>query len=193
VAPVTTTLPSRLNEKQQYTQPSPSHEVLPPVYPGNATQPALATTPYLCVASATYDYRGTDAGDLTLQPQDRIHVTEYVNQDWWRGQNQRTGATGIFPANYVQVTDKEQSAGGFNSNGNMPMDVAQGQGGPANGPPSKFQEHGKKFGKKLGNAAIFGAVSYIELHITSRSNYCRVRLSVQTSSMPYFRDAFRSQ
>lgn len=43
-----------------------------------------------------------------------------------------------------------------------PMAVAQGNGSPApapapSGTPSKFEEGGKKFGKKLGNAAIFGA------------------------------------
>ena len=33
---------------------------------------------------------------------------------------------------------------------------AQGGSGPS-ATPSKFEENGKKFGKKLGNAAIFGA------------------------------------
>ena len=39
----------------------------------------------------------------------------------------------------------------------MPLDVSQGGNGER---PSKFEEGGKKFGKKLGNAAIFGAVGY---------------------------------
>ncbi|KAL7621271.1 protein that induces appearance of [PIN+] prion when overproduced [Parahypoxylon ruwenzoriense] len=38
-----------------------------------------------------------------------------------------------------------------------PMAVAQQGGGGPGGSPGKFEEQGKKFGKKLGNAAIFGA------------------------------------
>lgn len=46
--------------------------------------------------------------------------------------------------------------------GNMPVEVAHGGGQNGavqgqNGEPSKFETQGKKFGKKLGNAAIFGA------------------------------------
>jgi hypothetical protein len=40
--------------------------------------------------------------------------------------------------------------------GNMPLDVAQGAQAPPQ-EPSKVEQNGKKFGKKLGNAAIFGA------------------------------------
>lgn len=39
--------------------------------------------------------------------------------------------------------------------GNMPLAIAQSSTGGR--PPSKLEEHGKKFGKKMGNAAIFGA------------------------------------
>lgn len=76
-----------------------------------------------------------------------------MNADWWKGRNERTGLEGIFPRNYVKVEDVKQPS----NYGNMPMDVAQGQPGQADGQPSKGQEMGKKFGKKLGNAAIFGA------------------------------------
>ena len=105
-------------------------------------------------------------------------VHEYMNQDWWMGQNQRTGQEGIFPRNYVFVEHEQktpvpqygypqqkQYAGGppqqqnpYNSHV-PPMAVAEG-GQPSdehNGDPSKAQQYGKKFGKKLGNAAIFGA------------------------------------
>jgi hypothetical protein len=94
-------------------------------------------------------------------------VLEYMNKDWWRGRNERTGQEGIFPMAYVRV---EKSGPGASSGppsppqqpnsgyGNMPLDVSQaGSGGER---PSKFEENGKKFGKKLGNAAIFGAVGH---------------------------------
>ena len=56
-----------------------------------------------------------------------------------------------------QPTPAQQSMG----YGNMPMALTQ-QGSSSeqqqsNGQPSKGQEMGKKFGKKLGNAAVFGA------------------------------------
>ena len=42
--------------------------------------------------------------------------------------------------------------------GNMPLTLApNGPSSDPQRPPSKFEEQGKKFGKKMGNAAIFGA------------------------------------
>ncbi|KAF2238182.1 SH3-domain-containing protein [Viridothelium virens] len=155
------------NEKQGQTNgyqspPGPP----PPAY--NSPAPSA-----LCSASALYAYQPTDAGDLALSPNDRIIVTEYMNAEWWKGQNERTNLEGIFPRSYVKVLDEkppalagtpqplpqQQQNSGPMSYGNMPMAVAQGDGGNAgqNQPPSKTQEQGKKFGKKLGNAAIFGA------------------------------------
>ena len=110
-------------------------------------------------AVALYAYNGTDEGDLSLQPNDRIAVTEYTNAEWWKGRNERTGEEGIFPRSYVKVEEKAMPRQPPPSNyGNMPMDVAQGgSSGSAGGGSSKLQDGGKKFGKKLGNAAIFGA------------------------------------
>lgn len=108
-----------------------------------------------------YQYNAQDAGDLALMPNDGIVVTEYMNNEWWKGRNERTGQEGIFPASYVRREEKAvmptPPPGPVASNyGNVPMDVSQ---GAQNGPhePSKGEEMGKKFGKKLGNAAIFGA------------------------------------
>ncbi len=86
-----------------------------------------------------------------------------MNADWAKGKNERTGQEGIFPRSYVQIIDEKSpmgmmappqtpaqagssSSGGY---GNVPMDVAQSGSG---GGESKFNEHGKKFGKKMGNA-----------------------------------------
>jgi hypothetical protein len=61
----------------------------------------------------------------------------------------------------VRKEEKAMGAPAPTNYGNMPLDVSNGaaSGGPpaAQGEPSKLEAGGKKFGKKLGNAAIFGA------------------------------------
>jgi len=58
--------------------------------------------------------------------------------------------------------------GGPGSYGNMPMQVAeQPQPGQEGEQGSKFNTQGKKFGKKLGNAAIFGAGASIGSNIVN--------------------------
>ncbi|EUC43764.1 hypothetical protein COCMIDRAFT_99985 [Bipolaris oryzae ATCC 44560] len=132
----------------------------PPAYPSVPAAPA--GPPVLCYASAMYQYNAQDAGDLALMPNDKIAVTEYMNNEWWKGRNERTGMDGIFPASYVRKEEKSvmpaytPAAPAPSNYGNMPLDVASGaQAPPAE--PSKMETQGKKFGKKLGNAAIFGA------------------------------------
>lgn len=54
--------------------------------------------------------------------------------------------------------------------GNMPLAIANtGPIDPNTGlrKPSKLEEHGKKFGKKMGNAAIFGAGATIGSNIVN--------------------------
>lgn len=87
-----------------------------------------------------------------------------MNADWAKGRNERTGAEGIFPRSYVQIVDEksamvmppQQQTSGY---GNVPMDVSQsGTGAAASGSgggESKFNQQGKKFGKKMGNAGTF--------------------------------------
>lgn len=55
--------------RNQYTSPAPHP---PPAYP---------QVPPICVATALYAYTPTDAGDLALQPQDRVQVLEHMNDD----------------------------------------------------------------------------------------------------------------
>lgn len=132
----------------------------PPAYPTPPIAPA--GPPALAYASAMYQYNAQDAGDLALMPNDKIVVTEYMNNEWWKGKNERTGQEGIFPASYVRREEKSlqpmpSPAPQPSNYGNMPLDVSN---SAANGPdrvPGKGGEAGKKFGKKLGNAAIFGA------------------------------------
>lgn len=139
----------------EYYQPTPTPSVQsPPAYP-HAPAPPTALT----YATALYAYNPSDAGDLALQPNDRVAVTEYMNAEWWKGRSERTGQEGIFPRSYVRTDEKFPVAQPQPSNyGNMPLDVSQSASGPVDPKqPGKGQEMGKKFGKKLGNAAIFGA------------------------------------
>lgn len=149
-----------LNEKRSdfyAPSPSPAPALPPPAY-GASVAPTIAT------ASAIYEYKPTDAGDLPLLPNDRISVTEFMNTDWAKGRNERTGAEGIFPRTFVKLLDEKSNISApppTRSNyGNMPLDVSQGSSGgagAAEGKESKLNQNGKKFGKKMGNAAIFGA------------------------------------
>ena len=106
---------------------------------------------------------------MALQPQDRVIITEYMNADWAKGRNERTGQEGIFPRSYVNVIEEKNGGQGGppplppvqqkqgSSYGNMPLDVASSQSqqqapSVSGGGGSKMNETGKKFGKKLGNA-----------------------------------------
>ncbi|QUC19846.1 uncharacterized protein UV8b_04087 [Ustilaginoidea virens] len=157
----------------------PSYDSTPaPGVPNRSGKPVLAHV------RALYRYVASDNRDVSFDKDDKIVVYEYMNQDWWMGQNTRTQQEGIFPRNYVLVEHKEEKsapyAGPYSQpqygypppgqgpppqqnpyNSNVPpMAVAQGGQGAAEGQQgdgNKVNEYGKKFGKKLGNAAIFGA------------------------------------
>lgn len=168
----------------------------PPQLPFRAGPPQSAppAKPVIAHAKALYKYQAADSRDLSFERDDRIDVHEYMNDDWWMGRNQRTGAEGIFPKTYVQIDHNVSpqgypnektgyyglngaSAGNYppppgHSQGNAynsaapPMGVAN-SGGEQNGEPSKMEENGKKIGKKLGNAALFGAGATIGSNIVN--------------------------
>jgi len=93
------------NDHQGFYQPPPPQSHTP--------NPAASPPPYavppqsdgLARANALYAYNPTDAGDLSLQPGDRVTVLEYMNAEWWKGRSERTGDIGIFPCSYVRVDD----------------------------------------------------------------------------------------
>jgi LAS seventeen-binding protein 1/2 len=107
-----------------------------------------------------------------------------MNADWWMGQNLRTGQEGIFPRSYVAP---EPPAGGYGGgpnekqgyndpyNANAPPMAIAAQGGAVGAAqaqqqphePGKVEQGAKKFGKKLGNAAIFGAGATIGSNIVN--------------------------
>ena len=90
-----------------------------------------------------------------------------MNADWAKGRNDRTGLEGIFPRSYVVITDEKGKAIGTSQQptssgyGNMPLDVSQAGSSATPGKPSKFEEHGKKFGRKMGNAGMSSILSHL--------------------------------
>lgn len=136
------------NEKSEYYDQTSATPQPPPAY--NAPPPA-ANWPPLAQATALYAYTSADAGDLELQPNDHITVTEYMNAEWWKGHSTRTGLEGIFPRSYVKVIDEKgppQPNNTSNNYGNMPLEVS-GQGNGEGKVPSKTEQQGKKFGEYL--------------------------------------------
>lgn len=167
-APTTQLAATSFSEKQQQLPSSYYQPALPPPVYGTAVASVLA------MAHALYAYHPSDAGDLAFSPADRIAIHEFMNADWAKGRNERTGLEGIFPRSYVQVVDEAsvhsplvpvqmpqqqvQQHGGISAFGGMPMMVSEGGGGGGlTTGNAKIDSNGKKFGKKLGNAAIFGA------------------------------------
>jgi len=102
-----------------------------------------------------------------------------MNADWWLGMNQRTREEGIFPKSYVEEeaaapasqwgNEKAAAPSPYQANNGYPPPPGKVDPYNAHAPPmalandggseqpSKTEENTKKFGKKLGNAAIFGA------------------------------------
>lgn len=138
-------------------------------------------------------YRYDDPNDCQFEVGDTIAVYEYMNAEWWLGKNLRTGKEGVFPVSYVQPQVPgpasphgaygNEKANGYQAGGYANPYTAP-QGPPPPGPsnpynssvppmaiaeqpveskPGKGQEMGKKFGKKLGNAAIFGAGATVSI------------------------------
>lgn len=79
--------------------PAPEAPPAPPVPPASVPEPAAAPTNY---AIALYDYDIDEDNEIALAEGDRIVDIEFASDDWWSGTNERTGATGLFPANYVE-------------------------------------------------------------------------------------------
>ena len=159
--------------------PSPTPAALQPGIP--PCQPVSTVLPReIGRAKALYPYN--EPGDCTFEVGEEISIIQYMNDEWWLGRNMKTGAEGVFPRNYVSL----QQANDHNEKNRHlwnqppsspapqvpaqnpyntsvpPMAIASGSQPPADQQGQqqghgKAGEMGKKFGKKLGNAAIFGA------------------------------------
>ncbi|KAH9254573.1 hypothetical protein BASA81_007330 [Batrachochytrium salamandrivorans] len=70
--------------------------------------PAAASSPAVTgmfqpgtVCRATYDYHGSDEGDLSLKTGDVVVMIEELSKGWWNGRLESTGQVGLFPETYV--------------------------------------------------------------------------------------------
>ncbi|KAI8971076.1 hypothetical protein BDB01DRAFT_845282 [Pilobolus umbonatus] len=95
--PQTTKTPSPALSNRTIMQAEPEKSAIaPPAY----TQKPVDTNSLITV-EALYDYNGEDTNtDLSFKQGNIIEVTEYVNDDWWKGTV--NGKTGIFPQNHVK-------------------------------------------------------------------------------------------
>jgi hypothetical protein len=148
-------------------------------------------------AEALYNYEPREASDLALYKGMRVQVLERLNADWWRGRDTSSGREGIFPSNYVRIADEKgpmPASGAPPSYYGGPQQQQQQQGyypppmmvtqqPPQQYPQQQYpqqqyvqdgQQHAaggealRKFGSKLGNAAIFGAGATIGSDIVNR-------------------------
>ncbi|TIA87841.1 hypothetical protein E3P81_03790 [Wallemia ichthyophaga] len=100
-------LPSPPGPPQVYPTPATHHNAHqpqqishpPPPPPPQAPMPAPIPALKKCVAR--WDYSG-EASDLRLMKGDTINIIEEVNDDWWKGRSESTGAEGLFPSNRVE-------------------------------------------------------------------------------------------
>ncbi|ESZ96605.1 hypothetical protein SBOR_2972 [Sclerotinia borealis F-4128] len=157
--------------------PPPSYQSTPNLPPRGPTQ--LPARPEIGRATALYRY--TESEDCNFEVGDIVIIFEYMNDDWWMGKNEKTGKEGVFPANYVQKHTSQfapQPANYGNEKATYSPYGSQQQGPPPPGPSNPYNSSvppmavaeqptddkagkvggmGKNIGKKLGNAAIFGA------------------------------------
>lgn len=97
--PVTKEEPEVLEEQEEETAPVlPSRGGVPPPPPKRATEePAKAW------AIAEYDYEAGEDNELNFNENDKIINIEFVDDDWWLGELEKTGEKGLFPRNYVAL------------------------------------------------------------------------------------------
>ncbi|KAI5853256.1 SH3 domain-containing protein [Morchella snyderi] len=160
--------------------PQPPQQQLLPIAP--SAPPSYTPTPLvLSLAEAQWAFNGTEDGDLSFDAGAKLEILEKVKEDWWKGRVVGgNGTTGLFPSAYVHETQVLAAADakkpalpslpprgyvGYGPGGNMMTDVAHGPSQSTSVFEQQQQEekkpilgkNGEKFGKKLGNAAIFGA------------------------------------
>lgn len=69
--------------------------------------PAVAAVPEPANAGPTaiaeYDYEKDEDNEVAFEEGDRLVGIEFVDDEWWQGVNEKTGESGLFPANYVTL------------------------------------------------------------------------------------------
>lgn len=54
---------------------------------------------------ALYDYEAAEDNELGFTEGEQIVDIEFASEEWWSGTNKTSGQTGLFPANYVELTE----------------------------------------------------------------------------------------
>ncbi|KAK7471151.1 hypothetical protein VKT23_002562 [Stygiomarasmius scandens] len=99
-------IPSAFGAKKSSFAPPPVHrkpsepEPEPEPEPEHEEEEEVAQGEW---AEALYDYEPSDPNDLGIRAKQNIWVTEKTSDDWWTGQVDGTGKSGLFPASYVKL------------------------------------------------------------------------------------------
>jgi len=112
--------------------------------PPKTPERSPAPPPYgLAQAEVLYNYSSNDEGDLNLVQGQRISILEYVNNDWWKGEDQ-AGQQGIFPSNYVRKLDQQNEKSADRGHGapiySQPQPQYPAAGYPGAGYPGGYQQ-----------------------------------------------------
>lgn len=67
--------------------------------------PTVARPTKLDFARALYSFQAESANELTLRPNDLIAILSKEDADWWQGRL-KNGKIGYFPANHVEIIEK---------------------------------------------------------------------------------------
>lgn len=54
-------------------------------------------------AVALYDYEKDEDNEIGFAEDDKIVNIEFVDEDWWKGTHEKSGETGLFPSNFVEL------------------------------------------------------------------------------------------
>ncbi|CCE64442.1 hypothetical protein TPHA_0H02380 [Tetrapisispora phaffii CBS 4417] len=100
--------PPPLPSREQVQEPEPEATLPLPARESSAPPPpprkvATQEKPALATAVAEYDYDAAEDNELTFVEGTKIINIEFVDDDWWLGENGTTGEKGLFPANYVSL------------------------------------------------------------------------------------------
>jgi hypothetical protein len=60
-------------------------------------------------AVAQYDYEKAEDNEIELVEGQVVTNIEMVDEDWWMGTNEK-GESGLFPSNYVELVEEEESS-----------------------------------------------------------------------------------
>lgn len=97
-------LPSR-NMAPEPVEEDKEEVYVPPPPPRRNVAPEPEEEEVAPWAVAEYDYEAGEDNELTFEEGDKIINIDFVDDDWWLGELEKTGEKGLFPSNYVSLHD----------------------------------------------------------------------------------------